>query len=536
MMTAWENRRSAKDVKAEYQSYYTNDVHPQIYKRMQYMRSKMTRVLRDAGLTVIKWPNEDINPAEEGLNFVPVNDFSESDGSDDEREEVYTNKSVLANFVSTHVWDPTKDRATNEDDLRNQWDEDLRDFYRTQGLKDYRTRSEDLESLFEDSQRMRMQGWPALTEWEWEDIYINLYDEWEMDRRAAKQERENERNLAQDPIHVAVPRISPQYQAWTVTNDWSVDGNGMVLRRYDMTDAPPTNRPFQEYHWFGAEVVSPVLPQGDERTRQSIRTACGALRDYFRIHKPMHVSTGLHVHVGHSKGWSLQQLKRFASLWYLAEDTIYHMQRRDRGEDRKWCARMADQSRLAKALYNAHIPKNELGDDEIRFLEFLWQIPTVTQINYCLGENEDIRTGLRWRVSGRQHTRAGDGTQTIEARIMAGTLDADHINNWAIVLERIVHTVRNLSDADFQAALRQIARERTRASLMLAIGVPDAVRAYWLNLKRRDDKDQWWEYPDKDKVQWKQPFMVTGHKHTHGALWDDFFEWDELVPVPLFQV
>jgi hypothetical protein len=109
---------------------------------------------------------------------------------------------------------------------------------------------------------------------------------------------------------------------------------------------------------------------------------------------------------------------------------------------------------------------------------------------------------------------------TVEVRIMQGTLDADHINNWVVVLQHIVQAVRNLSDEDFQALLAQFVLDQTRERLLTVLGVPDDVRDYWLDGKRRDATDSWWEYPDKDKVDWGEPFMVPGYGATHGPQWD----------------
>ncbi|KAI0490029.1 hypothetical protein F4859DRAFT_463289 [Xylaria cf. heliscus] len=90
-----------------------------------------------------------------------------------------------------------------------------------------------------------------------------------------------------------------------------------------------------DYAWFGAEVVSPVLPLGEEQARQAIRDACGSLRNSLRCHKPMQVSTGLHIHLGHTQGWTLFQAKRFASFWFLAEKTLLSLHRIDRDQDKK---------------------------------------------------------------------------------------------------------------------------------------------------------------------------------------------------------
>jgi hypothetical protein len=259
---------------------------------------------------VIKWPEFNLNPKEEGLKYVLINDFSESEDSDDEREEIYSNASRLGNFASTYDWDITQDDNDNLSDAVSKFEQDYVQYHEHQNLKLYRTRIHDIRDLVERCIINGPATFAPIPADRGELMRGLLRQRLELRRNQSKQERENMRNRQTDPIHVPYPGLKDQYKAWTVTNDVSVDGNGMTLRRYYV---PPyvneTTDPFGEYNWFGAEVVSPVLPTGDERAREAVRAACGSLRDALRCHKPMEVSSGLHIHLGHTKGWNLFQLK-----------------------------------------------------------------------------------------------------------------------------------------------------------------------------------------------------------------------------------
>ncbi|KAF2967179.1 hypothetical protein GQX73_g6406 [Xylaria multiplex] len=500
--------------------------------------TKLTRVLRDRGLVVIKSPEGDINEEEYALSHVPINDFSESEASDDEREENFSNRSRLGNFHSQYQYNLFKDNNENISSALLTWQQDYNEYHRKNGLKIYRTRDQDIKDLAND--RCTVSWWPGITQEQLQKFRVILEQRLRQYRNISKQQRENERNRQIDPLHVPVPGLRQQYKAWTVTVDGSVNGAGMTQERY--ANANGSKHPFDEYFWFGAEVVSPVLPMGDERSREAVEVACGALRDALRCHKPMEVSTGLHIHLGHTKGWTLLQAKRFATFWCLTENTILRLHRRDRDMDRKWCAKMKWGSRLWRALYSrsqsereecASIPQRHLGDKKLGFeadmnanvpcgdliwtsnvfIYYIWQFDSITALHEGLGENQYCRTAIKWRIRGQNSSLEGDPDEpnepgTIETRVMQGTLDADHINHWVVILEHIVDAVRNMEDAEFRDLIRRLLLDKSQDGFLRLLGVPEDVREYWRNPKRRDTDDRFWEYPDKDKVDWADPFSM----------------------------
>ncbi|GAW20184.1 hypothetical protein ANO14919_096810 [Xylariales sp. No.14919] len=518
------------------------------WKRLRYSRTKLTRILRDRGLVVIKWPDGVINEIEEEMGYVPINDFSDSEASDDEREGDFPNSSRLGDFRSNYEYDQSLDTDGNYASALAKWENDYYDYHEVNRLGLYRTRDADIRDLANN--RCTISGWPNLQEPEIQRLRAVLEERLRLERNAEKQYREDDRNEQVDPLHVPVPGLKQKYKAWTVTFDPSVDGNGMVKDRYSNTDN--TESPFDEYFWFGAEVVSPVLPMKDERSREAIRVACGALRDSLRCHKPMEVSTGLHVHLGHTKGWTLFQAKRFATLWSLSENTLLRLHRKDRDADIKWCAKMREGSLLWRACHStnlserrtcagipqryhpeakrrefeaqmeANVPSNAVSDE---FIFYLWQFDSINALNEGLGQNDFCKPGVRWRIRGVDSSLDGNifavgEPGTIEVRVMHGTLDADNINNWVIVLEHIVDVVRTFDDEKFKDLLAQHLADERPDRLLHLLGVPDDTREYWRDPKRRDEDDRYWEYPDKDLVDWADPFMVPGHKATHGSFWD----------------
>ncbi|KAI5920618.1 hypothetical protein F4810DRAFT_713308 [Camillea tinctor] len=524
----------------------------------QACRNKLTRILRNVNLTVVKVPDEHIDIFEQTMSYVEPTTFSETDDSDDETELPYPNSDYLDNFVPPPaIWDPDLNNGMNALTARSHFITEFVNYHVTHNLRLHRTSTDDIDDF---GDRLPFSG-------PWTQNAMDMARAkfgadagkmiWE-----EKRSSERRRNTQRDPLHVDVAGIQDRYRSWTVTADFSVDGNGMVASRYQIPAHRRGEEPMEEYIYFGAEVVSPVLPANVEATYDAIRRACAALRDTLRIHKPMQVSTGFHVHLGHLRGWNLLQLKRFATLWFLTEDFILHLHRVDRGTDNKWCARIGEGTQLWAALnsnnrrtwtncsdvlprvadgpikdqfrasFEANVPIAHLDAPQINFLWHLWQLSSITRLAQALTgyEREEdrfcIRTGLRWRLFGRKNTPAAvadRGTQTVEVRIMQGTLDADHINNWIAILVHVVAAVRNWSADDFQRLLAGVLVEppdgRARA-LFALLGVPQGVVEYWADQRRRDERDEWWEYPDKDRVDWDNPFMVPGHRATHGAAWD----------------
>ncbi|KAK6957552.1 hypothetical protein Daesc_000339 [Daldinia eschscholtzii] len=268
---------------------------------------------------------------------------------------------------------------------------------------------------------------------------------------------------AEDPTHVRVVRLKGRYKAWSVVEDVSVDGYGMTPARYEIPRFHESVTPMEDYYWFGAEVVSPPLAFDSPQSVASIQKVCSVLRGNLRCHKPMEVSTGFHVHLGHKHGWNLLQMKRFITLWVLVESRFIHLHRKDRGAERMaiWCANLLDGTCLARALFHQdayerfkragckprsspgekarnmgnmreHVDVTEIEERESEFIENIWQYTTISELTDAVSGAEDedgdfIRPALRVRIRGNKKSEPPTTVSpgTIEVRTMHGTLDAD---------------------------------------------------------------------------------------------------------------
>ncbi|XXG98301.1 hypothetical protein Hte_004624 [Hypoxylon texense] len=367
-----------------------------------------------------------------------------------------------------------------------------------------------------------------------------------------------------DPDHVPVVGLDDNYRVWRVVPDGSVDGAGMTPDRYYIPPALAGDIPMQRYHWWGAEVVSPVYPAHNQKTYDNIRKVCGILRDHLRIHKPMEVSTGLHVHMGHKHGWTLLHLKKFVTLWTLVEETLINIHRKDRGSPRmaQWCGKLMEKTCLAAAIHNdsqgipnmysqlrpmtapmtqarlrdlmqQYVPVELLSGNQTVFLTEVWEYTTIDELIGGMGGSAtadqwgDVmynRTAARMRISGEKFSE-GDDMQTIEIRTMQGTVDAEHIIHWIHVLERVLFYTRRADAATFRDLVQNIqthvSPNQDLPALLSYLEVPRPTVAFFLsNINRDRDPGtgkEWFVYPDRDRVDWGQPFMVRGYAATHGA-------------------
>ncbi|RYO99668.1 hypothetical protein DL764_006752 [Monosporascus ibericus] len=97
-------------------------------------------------------------------------------------------------------------------------------------------------------------------------------------------------------------------------------------------------------------VITPVHDTENRACAENIQRAVRQLREEFRIHKPISaVRSGVHVHWGHQDGWTLLQLKRFASVWVVIDESLFRLHRSDRSNF-NYCRSLREHSRLAYAL------------------------------------------------------------------------------------------------------------------------------------------------------------------------------------------
>ncbi len=274
--------------------------------------------------------------------------------------------------------------------------------------------------------------------------------------RNAAQEYET---MQRDPLHVPVNGLADRYRAWQVVNDPSVDDSLVRLKNYwlptgwersDTVRSPPG-----PYVYWGAEVITPVYDVDNVSCFHNIIRVVHRLREELRIHKPMSaVENGLHIHFGHQDGWTLLQLKRCTTMWLLLEETLYALQRAERS-NYEYCWNLREHSELARALggdpalrsrlpeggtllnlqYDAYMnrkmPMNMIPDNLRLIIQAVWRYPIINSLTHALGTAQDTgSSGIRYNTTGYKRTdpcQEHFGNQTLEVRIMQGTLDAEHV-------------------------------------------------------------------------------------------------------------
>ncbi|KAI2470995.1 hypothetical protein F4781DRAFT_388390 [Annulohypoxylon bovei var. microspora] len=528
---------------------------PELDRLRDYTTRKMVRVLRRADLHALEDEAEEMEL-----------DTSESGFSDEPSDwpEAIEYFSCLANRDDTRSPAQVEHIATR---FRDEW----KQICSSEGLHIRRMNASRVHELCEkvaDCLRTAPNNWSS----ESVDQLIIVFEQ------KIEEEKENQQNdyvldlrTAEDPNHVRVNGLDPKYRAWSVTRDVSVDGNGMTPNRYIIPPNRAGEVPMDAYEWWGAEVVSPVLPDDKESTAETIRRACAALRNYFRCHKPMEVSTGLHVHLGHKHGWNLYQIKRFATIWIMVEPILIHIHRKDRGSPRmqEWCGYMGTNSKLAKYLQTTlqierkenecvprvtpeskarsiqtmaeHVIVASLTKEQKEFLEYAWSYPSLDDLidalfgGFILSNGGSVEPAARIRITGNKESKPAVYyyPQTIEIRTMHGTLDANHINHWIVVLRRIIHFVRRAPVHEFQDVVGRIQREVHDGShlwlLLQILECPPETRQFFAHPYNRaldfETIQPWFVYPDFDMVDWNEPFMAKGYGATHGEKYDNLYPY-----------
>ncbi|KAI0549135.1 hypothetical protein F4679DRAFT_596112 [Xylaria curta] len=345
-----------------------------------------------------------------------------------------------------------------------------------------------------------------------------------------------------DPNSVLLEGVDPKYFAWGCTEDPSIEDPFPTYEDYTVPAGSVPLRPNSQdryadppdlYKWYPAEVTSSILDYDNPSTRETLKTACKALRDEFRIHKPATaVRTGLHIHIGQQAGWTLLHLKKFATLWHLLESDLYKLHRRDR-EQSIWCSPMASESRLARCVFGwdgyarfqatttgplrrayqaqmeKYIPSINGHPKLVEYFTNIWQYSTIEELDIAMRSSKRSQTCVRWRIVGEKLSdEAGSWIQTLEFRLMQGTLDAEHIWKWAGIVERLVIFARDSTAEAFRETIQHLL-DKNYPSL-IGLNHADIV---WFESRVRDG---YFSYPELDgKVDWSDPFMVRGYGDTH---------------------
>ncbi|KAI1386767.1 putative amidoligase enzyme-domain-containing protein [Hypoxylon trugodes] len=516
---------------------------------MLTVRNRVIDVLRENGITAVKTEEKSTIP------FKPTRDFGWLNSLDDMEE----NEKELEKWVGSYNWDPSQGHGVNITAACNQLAQQFVDFHIQNNLEFHKTRNASIDAVskkvhtFIHRDHVSKPRAATLMAAAVQSLFKLSADE-ALNQAAEDQKQANEEI---DPLCVQLPGMDLKYRTWACTIDYSVvmDGVGHVHYGklppgsiYDRKDEDGEwahiSPPFV-YKWFPGELRTPILDYNHSETYPAIQKACAALRDAFRIHKPTSgIPSGIHIHIGQEAGWTLLHFKKFTTLWLILERCLQYLHRWDRSpDDNNWCASVRGTSNLNRgltnpgsresvhmpdpntedaarydAIMNKHIPVEQLPKDLRSMIGGVWRFNTIADLREALTSSIYDTSAVRCRLEGEKSSNEVEpwNTNTIEFRMMQGTFDAEHIWNWMAVCNSLVIFTRDSTQEEFYNGLGDMYSGKRYP--WQVVGVPREV-GLWFNSRREGpDHTGFFQYVDKDKVDWADPFMVRGHGDTHVLL------------------
>ncbi|KAI0841179.1 hypothetical protein F5Y06DRAFT_308106 [Hypoxylon sp. FL0890] len=519
------------------------------------VRNMIIDTLRQNGITAVKSEEVEL-PFRSTFAFSFTDSLEDRDPNSIEDPENAVNREVL-DWVGNYQWDPKLHQEENIYAAVEQLLKQFQEFHAQRGLALHATTDPILERLRRTILPEKVIGNNKGEEYVPDVFYRRarglLEDEkFNYDRDAATEV---------DPISVNLPGSGAKYRAWACTTDASVGIEEIEPFNYEIPNGSVPDPPLDEsgqplikdpiappriYKWFNGELRTPILDYNNPKTFTDIEKACAALRNMYRIHKPMYlVGTGLHVHFGQEKGWTLLHIKKFTTLWLLLEKSLETLHRTDRSTNNIYSEPLRSNSPIAYALRSGvpagysrqrlsdlrnrdpqradyyvqrmeqHVPTT-IGTDRFpqrlkEIINQVWAFDTITGLNEGISGASSYGY-VRFRLRGDNITDeiSPTRTQTLEVRIMQGTLDADHIRRWITICYRIILFSRTTGTKEFHDALEGMLLGTQDPYKVL--GIPEDIMA-WFAQQRRQKK--YFTYPDNDVPTWANPFMVRGHADTH---------------------
>ncbi|KAI0011552.1 hypothetical protein F4779DRAFT_615373 [Xylariaceae sp. FL0662B] len=489
---------------------------------------------------------------------------------DEEDEEVENeNDQALRRWRGRYLWNPSLSDSDNVEMAVETLTQQFNRYHLDNRIPFHGTRYKTLKAIADGVLGGFLLGAPN------DDARNRVSTFWEYQGRkyldGFKKLHREELNKIPDPNHVALPGLEPVYTAWSVTFDASVSAFAIRSDCYNIPpgsvqiedapslpplrgsarladDQPPpsvfSGLPPGLYEWFGGEVRSPVYDINHPETMPMIQKVCAALRDNLRIHKPMSkTKTGLHIHFGQEAGWTLLHLKKLSTLWILLEEYVEHLHRKDRATN-SYCVSVRDHSQLVGALQsadpreaayflsnlrsrspeksaeylallNSYVQLEGLPTKFVNILTEIWQFTNITKLAEALYSEATLFGSVRWRLGGVKRTDPISFmfTQTIEMRLMQGTLDANHVRRWMTVCARMILFARDSTPEQFRAGIQAMLRNTMSPADVM--GIPQEDMDWLLNHIPDDEDNGYFEYVDKDIVNWGDPFMAPGYGNTH---------------------
>ncbi|KAH9904150.1 hypothetical protein F4778DRAFT_84382 [Xylariomycetidae sp. FL2044] len=171
-----------------------------------------------------------------------------------------------------------------------------------------------------------------------------------------------------------------------------------------------------------------------------------------------------------------------------------------------------------RATCEAYVPLGSLADEPRIFIENIWQFDSITALCKALRAHAETEQGsVNWRLSGTTTTYPGDetkSTQTLEFRLMQGSLHGEHIRHWMSICHALVTFSRDADPGLFRATIAFLAQTvnsdvpaNIEPVFTQALKLPAEVLNFFL---LRVKPGGGFEYSNKDVVDWTDPFMTRG--------------------------
>ncbi|KAI0902997.1 putative amidoligase enzyme-domain-containing protein [Ustulina deusta] len=249
----------------------------------------------------------------------------------------------------------------------------------------------------------------------------------------------------------------PPHDNVVIYDSWRLGGDGTVNKHG--AEGP--------YNWTNCELTSPVMGSHDYGTK--IEDVCRVLQAV-RIH--LNKSTAVHIHVGRgNEPFSLLTVKKFATLYWLTEKAIFELHHPSR-HDNRCCLSLTNYSVLAiKSQAALDVEGRNLGDGGPTMEDY---VPgaSLTQLRRaqlrCIWDCGSIEERgsvgfLRFLPAGK----TGGNIQTFEWRQMSGSVDANHINQWAKACIAFTDFCRLSNKATFKKLIGEVIEKENYTGIEL---------------------------------------------------------------------
>ncbi|KAI5925696.1 hypothetical protein F4810DRAFT_717373 [Camillea tinctor] len=366
-----------------------------------------------------------------------------------------------------------------------------------------------------------------------------------------------------DALHVALPGMKHRYRSWSVSEVKFVRPDLVRTEHYEQAPSTTARPPTDAYKWLAVKVSSPVLNGGEiGAIEAALERVCRTLRRRFRAHRdlPQALPLSTQVVVSHTQGFSLVELKKFATLARLLEHSLRKLHKHERADPAAWraAATFGTWSALGAASHHdtewlmanaqapawralprpepttraflqaqmaQHVPADEIFargtvHEEV-FYRGLWLYSTVEELARGLNpDRADIRTGVMIKAAGNGQHTAADRDEVdderrplpfveidrrrgaLEFRYMQQSLEPFHILSWSAVCARLVSAAKNTEPWQFYDLVLGIIRGRP---IFDALGIPDKFAAGFQEGIARSSNG-FFELPNRGRVNYFKPF------------------------------